>query len=434
MTYEETIKYIFDFALMFQNIGTAAYKEGMENSCLIDTHLDYPHKQYKTIHVGGTNGKGSTSHLLASILQEAGYKVGLYTSPHLLDFRERIRVNGELISEEFITGFVRKNKDFFEKIKPSFFELTTGLAFLYFAHEKVDIAVIEVGLGGRLDCTNLISPVLSIITNISLDHTNLLGNTELEIAREKAGIIKENVPVIIGEANEELNNYFSNYRKENRISESAGIIFADQSKIIQSSKLLPSGYWEFDTAKYPELIGELGGLVQEKNAATVLSAIETLIRQGLAIPPKAVYRGFRFVVENTGLQGRWQILQYDPKIVLDTAHNQAGIQYVVEHLNNERYESLHIVLGMVNDKDISAVLNILPKEAVYYFTQPSLPRALPSGELAAKASGFSLKGTIYPTVSEAFYAAKQAASKKDFIFVGGSTFVIADILDTIKKL
>ncbi|GHT00384.1 folylpolyglutamate synthase [Bacteroidia bacterium] len=431
MTYNETIEYLYNFAPMFQKIGSSAYKEGMENTFLIDAHLNHPHRKYKTIHVGGTNGKGSTSHLLASVLQEAGYKVGLYTSPHLLDFRERIKMNGEPVSEAFVIDFVAKHQLFFESIHPSFFELTTGMAFAYFAEQAVDVAVVEVGLGGRLDCTNVITPVLSIITNISFDHTNLLGNTLTAIAGEKAGIIKEGVPVVIGEAEGEVEAFFKELKPLKNLKYLK--VFAQEENPILSSKLLPSGYWELETDEYPELIDELGGYAQEKNAATVLCAIKILKNGIFTIPPKAVYKGFRYVIENTGLMGRWQILQYNPKIVLDTGHNVGGIQYIVQQLKAERYEKLHVIFGMVNDKDISAVLQLLPKDAVYYFTQASIPRALNANVLAEQAGTYGLKGEKFSTVEEAFLSAKQNATKKDSIFVGGSTFVVADVLNSVKN-
>lgn len=429
MNYEETIEYLYASAPLFQNIGTAAYKEGMENAFLIDEQLHFPHKNYQSIHVGGTNGKGSTSHLLASVLQEAGYKVGLYTSPHLLDFRERIRINGEMIEKEFIVDFIEKNKAFFETIHPSFFELTTGMAFAYFAAKKIDIAVIEVGLGGRLDSTNVITPVLSIITNISFDHTHLLGNTLPEIAREKAGIIKIGVPVVIGESNPETDPVF---RKKATELHNEEIFFTEENNPILKSELLPSGYWEFETKKYPELIDELGGFAQKKNAATVLTAIDILNKKrqndNINITAKAVYKGFRQVIKNTGLAGRWQKKQNNPEIILDTGHNVSGIKYIVKQLASKKYDRLHIVFGMVRDKDLSAVLEQLPSKAVYYFTQASVARALPAEELAESAARFGLKGNFFPEVKEAFLAAKRNATKNDLIFVGGSTFVVADVL------
>jgi len=422
MTYEETIEYLYNLAPMFQQVGSSAYKEGMENSFLIDKHLNHPHQQYKTIHVGGTNGKGSTSHLLASILQEAGYKTGLYTSPHLLDFRERIKVNGEMIDKTFVVDFFDRNLTFFESLQPSFFELTTGMAFAYFAEQQVDVAVIEVGLGGRLDCTNVIAPVLSIITNISFDHVQLLGNTLTAIAREKAGIIKAGAPVVIGEAAGEVEEFFKSFKSLK--------VFAQEQNLIHSAKLLPSGYWQFETPDYPKLVDELGGWAQEKNAATVLCAIN-ILKDVFSIPPEDVYRGFRYVIENTGLMGRWQIVGQHPKIVLDTGHNKAGIEYIAHQLQSEKYDRLHIVFGMANDKDITSVLGLLPQNALYYFTQANIPRALDARLLAEKAAEFKLKGEAYPTVNEAFSAAKQNAAEKDFIFVGGSTFVVAD---TLKEL
>ncbi|MCC8146215.1 MAG: bifunctional folylpolyglutamate synthase/dihydrofolate synthase [Bacteroidales bacterium] len=430
MDYKETIDYLYSSVPMFHKVGSSAYKEGMENTYCIDEHLDHPHTRYQTIHIGGTNGKGSTSHLLASVLQEAGYKTGLYTSPHLLDFRERIKINGEMISEDFVVDFVAQHKDFFESIQPSFFELTTGMAFAYFAEQQIDIAIIEVGLGGRLDCTNVIQPLLSIITNISFDHMNLLGNTLEAIAKEKAGIIKAGIPVVIGEADEKVRSVFQDTAGKVHPEK---IIFAEDNNPIRSSKLLPSSYWEFETDEYPELIDELGGFAQEKNAATVLTAIR-ILKEQLEIPAKAVYKGFRFVMENTGLMGRWQITQYDPKIILDTAHNEAGIEYIVKQLEKERYDKLHIVIGMVNDKDISSVLKLLPASAIYYFTQPSIPRALPAETLIKEAQKYGLKGTSFKTVEEAFSAAKENATKKDLIFVGGSTFMVADALPLLNPI
>jgi dihydrofolate synthase/folylpolyglutamate synthase len=428
-TYEQTIEYLYKTAPLFQKVGSSAYKEGMENTFRIDSYLEHPHTRYKTIHVAGTNGKGSTSHLLASILQEAGYKTGLYTSPHLLDFRERIRVNGKPVSRKFVVDFVARHKAFFESIQPSFFELTTGMAFAYFAEQEVDVAVIEVGLGGRLDCTNVITPVLSIITNISFDHTHLLGNTLEAIAQEKAGIIKPDIPVVIGEAEGEVKKVFLDAQRK---TQGAPFVFTQEKNPILSAQLLPSNYWEIETNEYPGIINELGGYAQEKNAATVLCAVDLLKKGSFDIPPKAVYKGFRWVIENTGLMGRWQIIQYDPKIILDTGHNAGGIQYIVRQLEAERYDKLHIVFGMVNDKDIPSVLALLPPEAVYYFTQASIPRALPAESLAAQAAKYQLKGNVFFTVQEAFLSAKHFATKKDIIFVGGSTFVVADVLGLLN--
>jgi len=408
-------------------VGGVAYKEGLDNSLALDTYFSHPHTQYKTIHVAGTNGKGSTSHLIAAILQESGYKVGLYTSPHLLDFRERIRINGEKISEQYIIDFVDKHREHFEPVQPSFFELTMMMAFRYFADMHVDVAIIEVGLGGRLDSTNIITPDLSIITNISFDHMQFLGNTLEKIAGEKAGIIKKDVPVIIGEAEDEVRTVFEETAK--RVG--APIIFAEDEHIIQSSLKTASG-WLFDTKYYLHLKGELSGYAQKKNAATVLCAIKELQKIGYTIPSKAVYSGFAYVNELTGLMGRWQIIQEaNPKIVCDTGHNVAGMEYIAEQLKNEKCHTLHMIIGMVNDKDISSVLALLPKKAIYYFTKASIPRAMNEMELQTLAKKQGLMGYSYPTVREAVFAAKDWAAPNDFIFIGGSNFVVADALEVL---
>ncbi|MDR1561760.1 MAG: bifunctional folylpolyglutamate synthase/dihydrofolate synthase [Dysgonamonadaceae bacterium] len=426
MTYEQTIDYLYNSAPMFQKIGSAAYKEGMENSFLIDEHLGYPHRRYATVHVAGTNGKGSVCHMLASVLQEAGYRTGLYTSPHLLDFRERIRVNGRMIDKDYLVSFVGKHRKFFESIKPSFFELTTGMAFAYFADCGVDIAVIEVGLGGRLDCTNVITPVLSVITNISHDHTALLGDTLTAIAHEKAGIIKHNVPVVIGEAQGEVRKVFESYERAKVAAND--FLFAEDENPVISSKILPSGHWLFECVKYLHLENELGGYAQEKNTATTLCAIDVLNRSQFKIPDACVRSGFLNVTGNTGLMGRWQIIGKEPKIILDTGHNVGGMEYNVRQLLSEKFDRLHIVFGMVNDKDISDVLALLPKDAKYYFTQASIARALDSGVLSEKAYGYGLHGQSFATVAGALGAAKDCANERDVIFVGGSTFIVADAL------
>jgi dihydrofolate synthase/folylpolyglutamate synthase len=430
MDYEQTVEYIYNTSPMFQQIGGNAYKKGMENSFLIDKYLNHPHTKYKTIHIAGTNGKGSTSHLLASVLQESNYKVGLYTSPHLLDFRERIKVNGSSINKNFVINFIAKYKFFFESIQPSFFELTTAMAFSYFAEQAIDVAVIEVGLGGKLDCTNLITPVLSIITNISFDHTNLLGNTLTQIAKEKAGIIKPNIPVIIGKAEEKVKKVFLDLKRK---AQNTKFIFAQEENFILSSKLLLSGYWQLNTKEYPNLINELGGYAQIQNAVTTLCAIKILKRDVLNIPPQAVYRGFRYVTANTGIKGRWQILQYAPKILLDIGHNIGGLEYVVQQLESEKYDKLHIIFGIVSDKDILSILQILPKNAIYYFTQANIPRALNAQTLMNYAKSFGLRGRNYSTVTHAFASAKLSATKEDVIFIGGSTFVVADALLAVQN-
>lgn len=427
MNYKETVEYLYSQLPVFQKVGGSAYKEGLHNSLTLDHYFSHPHHNYKTIHVAGTNGKGSTSHLLAAILQQSGYKVGLYTSPHLVDFRERIRVNGTKIEEQYIVDFVEKHHRLFASVQPSFFELTMMMAFKYFADMEVDVAVIEVGLGGRLDSTNIITPDLSIITNISFDHTQFLGDTLEKIALEKAGIIKTNVPVIIGEAKGSVRQVFV----QTAWKVGAPIIFAEDQHIITNSIKTASG-WLFDTKDYLHLKGELGGYAQLKNTATVLCAVSELHKLNYNIPSKAVYDGFAYVCEFTGLMGRWQIIQQvNPKIVCDTAHNVGGMQYIVDQLANEKYEKLHIVLGMVNDKDISSVLAMLPKSAIYYFTRASVPRSLDENILKEQAYKSGLQGEAYGSVVTAIQAAKSQASNKDFVFIGGSNFVVADALEVI---
>ena len=427
MTYPETLTYLYSQMPEYQRIGHLAYKPGLDNSLRLDTIFGHPHRRYKTVHVGGTNGKGSTSHLLAAVLQESGYKVGLYTSPHLIDFRERIRVNGKMIEQEYVVQFVEKYREAFEPIMPSFFELTMEMAFLYFAEQNVDVAVIEVGMGGRLDSTNIISPDLSIITNIGFDHMKHLGNTLPKIAGEKAGIIKPNTPVVIGEAgNEEVKRVFA----EKAESENAPIVFAEAAFDDFSAKNTRKG-WIFQTAEYPDLFGSLGGFAQEKNAKTVLCAINELKKTGYKIPQQAVYEGFAHVTKLTGLMGRWQTLSENPKIVCDTAHNVHGIHYVSQQLQAERYQTLRIVFGVVDDKDVQAMLALLPKNAVYYFTKPSIERALNEKELAKQAADFGLKGKTYLSVSQAIQAAVENSDEGDFIFIGGSNFVVAEGILTV---
>lgn len=424
MTYQETIEYLYSHLPVYQKIGSEAFKVGLDNSLALDAYFSHPHAKYKTIHVAGTNGKGSSSHLLAAILQQAGYKVGLYTSPHLVDFRERIRVNGEKISEQYIVDFIDKHREVYEPIEPSFFELTMMMAFQYFADMKVNVAIVEVGLGGRLDSTNIINPDLSVITNISFDHMQILGDTLEKIATEKAGIIKSDIPVVIGEAEGEVRKIF----KDTADRVGTRIVFAEDEHIIKNSLKTASG-WLLDTKYYLHLKGELSGYAQIKNAATVLCAVKELQSLGYVIPSKAVYNGFAYVTELTGLMGRWQVIQeLHPKIVCDTGHNIAGIKYIVEQLAAEKYNTLHIVLGMVNDKDITSVLSLLPKNAVYYFTKASVPRALDQMKLQELAGKAGLTGYSYHTVDEAIQAAKEWARPNDFIFIGGSNFVVADAL------
>lgn len=408
MNYKDTLDYLYNSAPLFQQIGAGAYKEGLENTWALDEHFGHPHRSFRSIHIAGTNGKGSCSHTLAAILQEAGYKVGLYTSPHLIDFRERIRVNGQPVPEAYVIRFVEEERAFFEPLHPSFFELTTAMAFRYFAEEKVDVAVVEVGLGGRLDCTNIIRPDLCIITNISLDHVQFLGDTLEKIAGEKAGIIKPGIPVVIGETTPETRPVFQKKAEE----VGAPIHFAEE----EVKEVHPD--WEY----------ELKGLYQEKNRRTLWAALPLLQEGGYQISESDIQAGFVHVVELTGLMGRWQKLQEHPTVVCDTGHNVGGIQYIAEQLRRQVFRRLHIVIGMVNDKDVRGVLALLPREATYYFTQASVKRALPAGQLARLAAEAGLQGTCYPDVPSAVRAAQKESLPEDFIFVGGSSFIVADLL------
>lgn len=426
MTYKETTEYLFNSAPLFQHIGKEAYKEGLANTWTLDEHFGHPHRNFRCIHIAGTNGKGSCSHTLAAILQRAGYKVGLYTSPHLVDFRERIRVNGELIPEQRVIDFVARERAFFEPLHPSFFELTTALAFLYFAECQVDVAVIEVGLGGRLDCTNIIRPDLSIITNISFDHTQFLGNTLALIAGEKAGIIKQDTPVIIGETTEETREVFIDKAKEMN----ALLQFAEEDHEVISS--VPSGWGGriYQTRSWEQLEGELGGLYQEKNTNTVLCAVKMLRSLGYTIEDNHLREGFARVCELTGLRGRWQIIGKSPLILCDTGHNMGGIRYIAEQLSALPARTLRIVIGMVNDKDVRGALAALPAQATYYFTKANVKRALPEQELQEIARDLGRTGTSYASVKEAYTQACSDASTEDVVFVGGSSFIVADLLST----
>ena len=424
MTYEETIEYLFNSAPLFPHVGKDAYKEGLDTTHQLDAYFNHPHRKFKSIHVAGTNGKGSCSHTLAAILQSAGYKVGLYTSPHLVDFRERIRVNGVPVSKEHVINFVSQHRNFFEPLHPSFFELSTAMAFNYFAEEQVDIAVIEVGLGGRLDCTNIIRPDMCVITNISFDHVQFLGDTLAKIASEKAGIIKPGIPVVIGETTPETKPVFT----QKALQEGALIHFAEEEQLLISTSINAQGKRIYQTQDYACLEGELGGLCQIKNTNTLLSAIRVLQEAGYNIKESHVRDGFAHVCSITGLMGRWQKLQERPTMICDTGHNKAGIQYIVEQLSLQTYQRLHIVMGMVNDKDITSVLALLPKDATYYFTQASVSRALPATEVQHLAERIGLSGQTYATVKEAYQAALASAHPDDFVFVGGSTFIVADLL------
>lgn len=433
MTYQEATDYLFNVAPLFQNIGGGAYKEGLSNTHLLDEHFGHPHKAYKTIHVAGTNGKGSCSHTLAAILQHAGYKVGLYTSPHLVDFRERIRVNGVMIPESRVVDFVEKERAFFEPLYPSFFELATALAFQYFKEQEVDIAVIEVGLGGRLDCTNIISPILSVITNISFDHTQFLGHTLPAIASEKAGIIKPDVPVLVGETggNREVREVF--LQKFLAESRQACLIFADETDEVEEVAFCPTGNTSYKTRHFGEFEAELGGICQAKNTATILQAVLQLKQAGLKVSLEDVHQGFEHVGALTGLMGRWQRVSLQPLTVCDTGHNTGGFEYIAQQIARQAAKQKRLVIGMVGDKDVRGSLSMLPKDAIYYFTQASVKRAMPSEEIEKIGQQLGLKGKAYPSVKLAYETALNEADKDDFIYIGGSTFIVADFMSYIQK-
>lgn len=428
MSYSETLQYLYDRLPVFHHVGADAYKPGLDNSIQLMEQLGNPQQQYKTIHIAGTNGKGSVSHLLAAVLHEAGYTVGLYTSPHLVDFGERIRVNGTMIDQQYVVDFVAKNVGLFSEIEPSFFEATMAMAFDYFAHSKVDVAIIEVGLGGRLDSTNIIHPDLSIITNISFDHVGFLGDTLAKIAFEKAGIIKPYTPVVIGESLSETRPVFVEKSK----IENAPLIFAEDSLQFYF-KEYSEGIMLVEDQMGQALRVGLCGLYQLKNIATTLTAIEQLQQLNYTIPELAITNGLEHVIELTGLQGRWQQLQQSPTVVCDTGHNVAGISYVVEQLSKQNFNTLRIVIGMVNDKDVSAVLAVLPKVAQYYFTQANIARALSANDLMLQAAHYQLNGNAYATVNDAVKAAINDASATDFVFIGGSNFIVGEALPCFLK-
>jgi len=405
MNYPETLDYLFGQLPMYQRIGNAAYKANLDNTYRLSEILNHPEKQFKSVHIAGTNGKGSTSHMLASVLQEAGYKVGLYTSPHLKDFRERIKINGAMISEREVIDFVNAFKNEFEKIQLSFFEWTVGLAFHSFANQKVDIAIVETGLGGRLDSTNIVTPEVVVITNISMDHTQLLGDTLEKIAAEKAGIIKSTIPVVIGETQPKIKHVFIEKAKQMN----APIQFAD----------------EHHTQEYES---DLKGVYQQQNKKTVVATIHVLQTLGWNIAENHIIKGLQNVVSNTGLMGRWQVLNKQPFTVCDTGHNEAGIRLILAQINQQSFEKLHVVLGVVNDKDITNILALLPNNASYYFCQANIPRALEVSVLAEKATAVGLSGTTFPSVDAAYKAAQKNATAQDMIFIGGSTFVVAEVV------
>jgi len=430
MTYDETLRFLYSQLPMYQRQGKAAYKEDLSNTLVLDNYFEHPHRQFKTIHIAGTNGKGSTSHMLASILQSAGYKVGLYTSPHLKDFRERIKINGNFIPKDVVTRFVEKAKPVIDEIQPSFFELTVLMAFDYFKKEKVDIAVIETGMGGRLDSTNIITPVLSIITTIGFDHTKFLGNTLPKIANEKAGIIKSNIPVVIGDKSDETKFIFIDKAKK----ENAPLSFATEFFQIDYVLQAVEEYQVFNVKQknsivYRDLKLDLLGNYQQKNLLTVLTAIETLKSfESLQISNDAIYEGLSNVITNTGLLGRWQVLSYNPTIVFDVAHNKDGLQSVFSQVANTPYKRLHIVAGFVNDKMIDDILPLFPENAQYYFCEADIPRALPLNDLLRKAKQYNLNGLGYGSVKLAFETAQKNADNYDMILVTGSTFVVAEVV------
>ena len=429
--YEEAIQYLYDHLPYYQRLGPAAYKDNLGNTIALDEMFGHPHPHFKSVHVAGTNGKGSVSHMLASVLMESGYKTGLYTSPHLKDFRERIRIDGKMIEKDFVVEFVNRflllNQ--MEKIEPSFFELTVMMSFDYFAKNQVDIAVIEVGLGGRLDSTNIIQPELSVITNISYDHTALLGDTLGRIALEKACIIKSGIPVVIGESHPQTSLIFSGIANE----KGSPVVFADLLYDTGHGLQSLDARQVFNVRKGREVVYEnlrldLMGQYQSKNICTVLAAVDGLRRKGWNIPDQSLRSGLEKVVENTGLAGRWQVIGVNPRIICDTGHNVGGIREVVAQLRQVPYMTLHFVIGMVNDKDIMGVLALLPRDAIYYFTKASIPRALDETKLMKTAAHFKLKGFTYPSVKEAIAAAKQNSLPDDLIFIGGSTFVVAEAI------
>lgn len=428
MDYQQTLNYLFSQLPMYQRVGKAAYKANLNNTLALDEYFGHPHRLYKTIHIAGTNGKGSVSHMLASVLMAAGYRVGLYTSPHLIDFRERIKIDGKPISKQDVVEFVQQHKSIFEQIQPSFFEMTVALAFKYFADKHVDIAVIEVGLGGRLDSTNIITPELSIITNIGLDHTDLLGDTLQLIANEKAGIIKPNIPVVICEWQEEIQQVFV----DKACVAGAPITFASQNYTVKNT-LVRNGVQEFKVENKQDktnftLAVDLLGKYQAKNILGVVSAIDVLSAREFHIDRIQAARGLEKAASSTGLLGRWQIINQSPLVICDTGHNVDGITQLVEQIANTPHNKLHMVIGMVGDKNIDGVLSLLPKDAFYYFTKASIPRALHQDELSTKASKFNLSGTTHSEVKEALAFAYTKAMPDDLIFIGGSTFVVADAL------
>ncbi len=429
MQYKEVLDFLFSQLPMYQRTGAVAYKANLDNTHKLDAHFNHPHTKFKTIHIAGTNGKGSVSHGVASVLQQAGYKVGLYTSPHLKDFRERIKINGICIPEDEVVDFVEKHQSIIKQIQPSFFEMTVAMAFHHFENQKVDVAVIEVGLGGRLDSTNIIMPQCSVITNIGLDHTALLGDTIEKITIEKAGVIKAGIPVVIGETHETTKLIFDKIAQDN----AASIFYADKEYSIpvamngvDANQILQ--IYKDNVSHYPDLKLDLLGKYQQKNIKTILKTVDVLNEGNFEIGRKDIYAGISNVVANTGLMGRWQILGANPAIICDTGHNAEGVAELVAQIAQIPFKRLHMVWGMVNDKDIDKVLQILPKDAEYYFAKADIPRGLYAEKLKSEAQKQGLKGDYYPSVAEALRKAKKNAGSNDLIFIGGSTFIVAEVL------
>ena len=429
LNYQQTIEYLFKRLPMFSRIGAAAYKADLTNTIKLCEAIGNPHLHFKSVHVAGTNGKGSTSHMIAAIMQSAGYKTGLYTSPHLKDFRERIKIDGAMVQEDFVVAFTAQIKPLIEEIEPSFFEITVAMAFSWFAQQKVDIAIIEVGLGGRLDSTNIITPEVSVITNIGYDHMNLLGNTLAEIAGEKAGIIKPRVPVVIGETLPETKPVFIQKARE----VDAPVFYANEIRWVadwrQEKNHLVVAVADKHTDERIEYTLQLAGLYQSKNLLSVLEAIQ-LLKKEWKITDKHIQNGLRHTSQLTGLHGRWEMIHENPLTILDVAHNEDGIRQVAEQLEHYDFKKLHIVIGMVKDKDITKVLSLLPKYAQYYFTKADIPRALPEEELAQQAAAFNLNGHFYPSVNQALQHAIDVAHKEDMILVCGSVFIVGEVDST----
>ncbi|MBN1950446.1 MAG: bifunctional folylpolyglutamate synthase/dihydrofolate synthase [Bacteroidales bacterium] len=434
MTYDQTISYLFESLPMYQRIGHTAYKADLENAWELDRYFGHPHRKFKSLHVAGTNGKGSVSHMLAAVLQAEGYRVGLYTSPHLLDFRERVKINGEMISREFVCDFVEANRKKFEEVQPSFFEMSVFMAFCYFVSEKVDVAIIEVGLGGRLDTTNIIHPLISVITNIGLDHTRFLGDTLPEIAREKAGILKESVPAIIGRTDDRVREVF----ETKALQLHCPIHFADQEYRAEYSlqNTDASVCWHYlkrEKNQKIEVTTDLAGFYQKENLGTVLTILDLLRKQDMPIAESSVDQGLKNVVKTTGLSGRWQVVAVNPLQICDIAHNEDGLQAVLQQLNNTAYKRLHLVLGFVNDKNLESIVRILPSDGAYYLCEPSIPRAMKMADLEPvfQRAGYSYRA--FPNVGEAHQEALKLADPEDLIYIGGSTFIVADFLLSKKN-